>query len=155
MIYRYGRVPTDGERVAAQVAGFSVAAVEAGMRNVVGRIRAKFPGVRIIGATLTSALGSSNANHGFLEEDAKRKALNEFIRTGGPARRNSSPRARSAGRATNSTRTGQAIWRWGWRSMRTCSGGCRSRRCSKPGKETSLQAFAPVKPPQTAGRIDA
>jgi len=60
-----------------------VEAVEAGMKDVVGRIRAKFAGVRIIGATLTSALGSTNANHGSPEEDAKRKALNEFIRNGG------------------------------------------------------------------------
>jgi lysophospholipase L1-like esterase len=61
----------------------TVAAVEAGMRDVVSRIRARFAGVRIIGATLTSALGSSNPNHGSLEEDAKRKALNQFIRSGG------------------------------------------------------------------------
>ena len=33
----------------------SVEAVEAGMKDVVGRIRAKFAGIRIIGATLTSA----------------------------------------------------------------------------------------------------
>jgi lysophospholipase L1-like esterase len=60
-----------------------VEAVERGMKEIVSRIRAKFTGVRIIGATLTSALGSTNANHGSPEEDAKRKALNEFIRTGG------------------------------------------------------------------------
>jgi lysophospholipase L1-like esterase len=60
-----------------------VEAVEAGMKDVVGRIRARFAGVRIIGATLTSALGSTNPNHGSPEEDAKRKALNEFIRSGG------------------------------------------------------------------------
>jgi hypothetical protein len=35
------------------------------------------------GATVTSALGSTNANHGSPEQDAKRKALNDFIRTGG------------------------------------------------------------------------
>ena len=29
----------------------------------------------------TSALGSTSAAHGFAEQDAKRKALNEFIRT--------------------------------------------------------------------------
>ena len=61
----------------------SVEAVEAGMRDVVSRIRAKFPGVRIIGATVTPAVGSTNANHGSPEEDAKRKALNQFIRAGG------------------------------------------------------------------------
>ena len=60
-----------------------VEAVEAGMKDVVGRIRAKFAGIRIIGATLTSALGSTNLNHGSPEQDAKRKALNEFIRQGG------------------------------------------------------------------------
>ena len=58
-------------------------AVEAGMQEIVARIRARAPGVRIIGATLTSALGSSNAAHGFAEQDDKRKALNEFIRTSG------------------------------------------------------------------------
>jgi len=59
------------------------ASIEAGMRDVVSRIRAKFSGVRIIGATVTPALGSTNANHGSPEEDAKRKALNQFIRAGG------------------------------------------------------------------------
>jgi lysophospholipase L1-like esterase len=61
----------------------TVEAVEAGMKDVVGRIRAQFAGVRIIGATLTSALGSTSAHHGSPEEDAKRKALNEFVRNGG------------------------------------------------------------------------
>jgi lysophospholipase L1-like esterase len=57
--------------------------VEAGLRDGVGRIRARLPGVRVIGATVTSALGSTNAAHGFAEQDAKRKALNDFIRTSG------------------------------------------------------------------------
>ncbi|MBV8752767.1 MAG: lysophospholipase [Hyphomicrobiales bacterium] len=61
----------------------SLEAVEAGMKEIVARLRAKVPGVRVIGATLTSALGSSNAAHGFPEQDEKRKALNEFIRTSG------------------------------------------------------------------------
>ena len=43
----------------------------------------ELPGVRVIGATLTSALSSTSAAHGFPEQDEKRKALNEFIRTGG------------------------------------------------------------------------
>jgi lysophospholipase L1-like esterase len=60
-----------------------VAAVEAGMKEVVARLRARAPGVRVIGATLVSALGSSNAAHGSPEQDQKRKALNEFIRTSG------------------------------------------------------------------------
>jgi lysophospholipase L1-like esterase len=59
-----------------------VEAVKAGMKDVVDRIRAKFVGIRIIGATLTSALGSTNPNHGTPEQDAKRKALNQFIRNG-------------------------------------------------------------------------
>jgi lysophospholipase L1-like esterase len=57
--------------------------VQAGMRDVVGRLRARIPGIRVVGATVVSALGSTNANHGFPEQDAKRKALNEFIRTSG------------------------------------------------------------------------
>jgi lysophospholipase L1-like esterase len=60
-----------------------VAAVEAGMKEIVARLRARVPGVRVIGATVTSALGSSNAAHGSPEQDAKRQALNEFIRTSG------------------------------------------------------------------------
>jgi lysophospholipase L1-like esterase len=61
----------------------TVEAVRDGMREIVGRIRARMPGVRVIGATLTPALGADNPNHGFPEQDEKRKALNEFIRTGG------------------------------------------------------------------------
>jgi lysophospholipase L1-like esterase len=61
----------------------SLEAVQAGMKEIVGRIRARIPGVRIIGATVTSAFGSSNVNHGFPEQDDKRKALNDFIRTSG------------------------------------------------------------------------
>jgi hypothetical protein len=107
-----------------------VEAVEAGMKDVVGRIRAKFVGIRIIGATLTSALGSTNPNHGSPEQNAKRKALNEFIRNGGlfdgiadliPQRSirrpvacapNSFPKARPADPAIRSIRTASAIWRW-------------------------------------------
>ena len=57
--------------------------VQAGMKQSVGRIRARIPGVRVIGATLTPAVDATNANHGFPEQDAKRKALNDFIRTSG------------------------------------------------------------------------
>ena len=59
-------------------------AVMAGMQVGVARIRAKIPGVKVIGATLTSALGSSSAAHGFELQDQKRKKLNDFIRNGGP-----------------------------------------------------------------------
>jgi hypothetical protein len=53
------------------------------MKDVVGRIRARRPDIRLIGATVVTALGSSSAAHGFPEQDANRKALNEFIRTSG------------------------------------------------------------------------
>jgi len=56
------------------------ASVEAAMRDVTSRIRARISGVRIIGATLTSAFGATNPAHGSPEQDQKRKALNEFIR---------------------------------------------------------------------------
>ena len=58
-------------------------AVIAGMRQGVQRIRAKLAGVKVIGATLPSALGSTSAAHGFELQDEKRKKLNEFIRHGG------------------------------------------------------------------------
>jgi lysophospholipase L1-like esterase len=61
----------------------SAEAVQAGMKEGVVRIRARIPGVRVIGATLTPALGATNPGHGFPEQDEKRKALNEFIRTSG------------------------------------------------------------------------
>jgi lysophospholipase L1-like esterase len=56
--------------------------VEAGMKEVVGRLRAAIPHVRVIGATVVSALGAIGA-HGSPEEDQKRKSLNEFIRGSG------------------------------------------------------------------------
>jgi len=61
----------------------SIEAVSEGMRAAAGRIRAQFPGVRLIGATVTSALNSTSAAHGFPEQDAKRQALNAFIRDSG------------------------------------------------------------------------
>ncbi|MBR1287208.1 lysophospholipase [Bradyrhizobium sp. AUGA SZCCT0177] len=57
--------------------------VIAAMKEGVARLRAKWPNVRVIGATVTTALGSSSAAHGFAEQDTKRKALNDFIRTSG------------------------------------------------------------------------
>jgi lysophospholipase L1-like esterase len=61
----------------------SVEKAQNGMKEVVGRIRARQPQIRVIGATVVTALGASNAAHGFPEQDDKRKALNEFIRTSG------------------------------------------------------------------------
>jgi lysophospholipase L1-like esterase len=57
--------------------------VIAAMKDGVARLRAKWPHISVIGATVTSALGSSSAAHGFAEQDDKRKALNDFIRTSG------------------------------------------------------------------------
>jgi len=57
--------------------------VVAGMREGVARMRATIPGVRVIGATVTSALGSTSGTHGFELQDEKRKKLNDFIRSGG------------------------------------------------------------------------
>jgi lysophospholipase L1-like esterase len=58
-------------------------AIEGGMKDVVARLRAGIPGVRIIGATVVSALGNASASHGSEQEDRKRKALNQFIRDSG------------------------------------------------------------------------
>src|SRR6516162_8277052 len=65
----------------------SVERAQNGMREVVARIRAQRPQMRVIGATVVSALGASNAAHGFPEQDDKRKALNEFHPHVGSVRR--------------------------------------------------------------------
>lgn len=61
----------------------SAEAVQAAMREAVGRIRARLPQARLVGATLPSALNSTSPAHGFAGQDEKRQALNAFIRTGG------------------------------------------------------------------------
>ncbi|PZW51114.1 lysophospholipase L1-like esterase [Humitalea rosea] len=61
----------------------SVEAVTGGMRRGVAMLRERLPGVRVLGATVVTALGSSSAAHGFAEQDEKRRALNDFIRNGG------------------------------------------------------------------------
>ncbi len=58
-------------------------AVIDGMRRAVARMRAALPGVRVVGATVTTALGSTGAGHGSPGQDAKRRALNDFIRASG------------------------------------------------------------------------
>jgi lysophospholipase L1-like esterase len=55
-----------------------VEAVTAAMREVTGKLKAR--GVRVIGGTVVPALGSTNAAHGSVEEDRKRRELNDFIR---------------------------------------------------------------------------
>lgn len=61
----------------------TVETVQAAMKEGAARIRARLPNVKLIGATLTPALGSTNAAHGTPEQDEKRKALNTFIRSSG------------------------------------------------------------------------
>lgn len=61
----------------------SMEAVRDGLIEGVKRMRARLPGVRLIGATLVSALNAVQSHHGFKEEDAKRRALNDFIRNSG------------------------------------------------------------------------
>ncbi len=53
------------------------------LKEGVGIVRRRIPGVRVIGATLTTALGNAGPAHGFAEQDLKRQALNGFIRGSG------------------------------------------------------------------------
>ncbi len=57
--------------------------VEAGVRDVVKRLREKIPGVRIFMATLTSSLNSTNGGYGTPAINEKRQAYNQFIKTAG------------------------------------------------------------------------
>jgi lysophospholipase L1-like esterase len=50
-------------------------------KRSIDRLRASRPDMAIIGATVVTALGSSSAAHGSTEQDDKRKALNDFIRS--------------------------------------------------------------------------
>ncbi len=60
-------------------AGASAAAVEAGVRDGVRRLRAALPGVKVYAATLTSALHSTNDAYGSTAVNAKRRAYNAFL----------------------------------------------------------------------------
>ena len=60
----------------------SLETVAGALKDTVAHIRSKRPEMRLIAATVVSALGSSNVNHGFIEQDEKRRALNTFLRTG-------------------------------------------------------------------------
>jgi len=63
--------------------GAAPEAVMDAMRHGVARLRARFPGIEIVGATVTSALGSTSPAHGDQAQDAARRRLNVFIRNGG------------------------------------------------------------------------
>ena len=58
-----------------------IAAVTEGFTKGVAALRAKIPGVKVYAATLTTALNSTIVTHGRPEVEAKRKALNDFLRT--------------------------------------------------------------------------
>lgn len=60
--------------------GATAESVIAGMKQGVAQLHEH--GVKVIGATITSSL-KSTATHGTAEVDSRRKAVNEFIRTGG------------------------------------------------------------------------
>jgi lysophospholipase L1-like esterase len=61
----------------------SVEEVTAGFKAGVSRMKARLPGLRVLGATVTSALGAGEGNYGNTEQDTRRKALNDFIRSSG------------------------------------------------------------------------
>jgi len=57
--------------------------VKSALKAGIEKIRARAPGIRVIGATVLSALGSTNAAHGSEEQNEKRKGLNDYIRSSG------------------------------------------------------------------------
>ncbi len=64
--------------------GFSDASAEAvidGVRQGVARMRDAIPGVRVIGATLTTALNATTGGHGQESVDTRRRTFNKFVRT--------------------------------------------------------------------------
>ena len=58
------------------------AAIEAGIVNVVQRLRAAIPGVRIVGTTITSEVGAAG-NGGTAAAAAERIELNQYIKSSG------------------------------------------------------------------------
>jgi hypothetical protein len=61
----------------------SVESIKSALKEGIAALRRRIPGVRVIGGTLTSALGNLGPAHGFAEQDIKRQALNTFIRNEG------------------------------------------------------------------------
>ncbi|MEI7443553.1 MAG: GDSL-type esterase/lipase family protein [Burkholderiales bacterium] len=62
--------------------GADVEAVIDAMTRAVARLRAR--GLRVVGATVPSALGSSRAGHGGAVQDARRRGFNEVLRRRSP-----------------------------------------------------------------------
>ena len=63
-------------------AGAAAPDIEAGMKAVVGLLRASLPGIRVVGGTITSEVGAAG-NGGTPAAAAERQELNAFIRTSG------------------------------------------------------------------------
>ena len=63
--------------------GATTEQVRDGMTAGVARLRAKLPGVRVIGATLTSIVGTTSEAHRHPEVEQKRQAFNDFVRHNG------------------------------------------------------------------------
>ncbi|MGO9486157.1 MAG: GDSL-type esterase/lipase family protein [Rhodomicrobium sp.] len=61
----------------------SVEAAKEALSDGVAAIKKRLPGVRVVGATITTALGNVGPAHGFAEQETKRQALNDFIRGSG------------------------------------------------------------------------
>jgi len=61
----------------------SFEAVAQAFRNGTELLRARIPGVKVIGGTVTTTLGNAGPAHGFAEQELKRQALNDFIRASG------------------------------------------------------------------------
>ncbi|MDC7785356.1 GDSL-type esterase/lipase family protein [Rhodoplanes sp. TEM] len=61
----------------------SLETVRSAMDEVLARLRRERPDIKLIGATVVSALGSSSPAHGFVEQDEKRRDLNDHIRRPG------------------------------------------------------------------------
>jgi lysophospholipase L1-like esterase len=61
--------------------GATAEQVIAGYREIVRRVHAR--GIKIVGATLTPSAGTGFGLYGTPETDAKRRAINDFIRTSG------------------------------------------------------------------------
>ena len=64
-------------------AGASAEAVINGIRSGVATLRTRRPGIKIIQATITSSLGNPTDPTGTPEQNARRQAVNAFIRTAG------------------------------------------------------------------------
>lgn len=66
-------------------AGATSEALQKGIAQGVALMRRSIPGVRIVLATLTTALNATTGGHGTHEVDRRRRALNDFIRSSGLA----------------------------------------------------------------------